>query len=122
MYSTHYAVPHLRKSKGKIVVISSVAAWFCTPRLSFYNVRTTYKTSLACLTSCSLQDFLLLMNKWCLQASKAAQICFFESLRVEFGPDIGITIVTPGVIESEMTQGQLLPKVYWELKETKLEN
>ncbi|KAL4634517.1 hypothetical protein ACB092_04G205400 [Castanea dentata] len=81
VYSTHYAVPHLRKSKGKIVVISSVAAWLCTPRLSFYS------------------------------ASKAAQICFFESLRAEFGPDIGITIVTPGVTESEMTQGQFLPKV-----------
>ncbi|KAK7841029.1 11-beta-hydroxysteroid dehydrogenase-like 6 [Quercus suber] len=81
VYSTHYAVPHLRKSKGKIVVISSVAAWFCTPRLSFYN------------------------------ASKAAQICFFESLRAEFGPDIGITIVTPGVIESEMTQDQFLRKI-----------
>ncbi|KAM4107704.1 hypothetical protein ACB094_04G166600 [Castanea mollissima] len=82
VYSTHYAVPHLRKSKGKIVVISSSAAWLCTPRLSFYS------------------------------ASKAAQICFFESLRAEFGPDIGITIVTPGVTESEMTQGQFLPKVY----------
>ncbi|KAL4634515.1 hypothetical protein ACB092_04G205200 [Castanea dentata] len=81
VYSTHYAVPHLRKSKGKIVVISSAAAWLCTPRLSF----------------CS--------------ASKAAQICFFESLRAEFGPDIGITIVTPGVTESEMTQGQFLPKI-----------
>ncbi|KAK7841067.1 11-beta-hydroxysteroid dehydrogenase 1b, partial [Quercus suber] len=81
VYSTHYAVPHLRKSKGKIVVISSVAAWFCTPRLSFYN------------------------------ASKAAQKCFFESVRAEFGPDIGITIVTPGVTESEMTQGQFLPKI-----------
>nr|XP_023916576.1 11-beta-hydroxysteroid dehydrogenase 1B-like isoform X2 [Quercus suber]POF05389.1 11-beta-hydroxysteroid dehydrogenase 1a [Quercus suber] len=81
VYSTHYAVPHLRKSKGKIVVISSTAARLSLPRLSLYS------------------------------ASKAAQICFFESLRAEFGPDIGITIVTPGVIESEMTQGQFLPKI-----------
>ncbi|GMY15155.1 11-beta-hydroxysteroid dehydrogenase 1B-like [Fagus crenata] len=81
VYGTHYAVPHLRKSKGKIVVIASVATWLCTPKLSFYN------------------------------ASKAAQATFFETLRAEFGPDIGITIVTPGVIDSEMTQGQFLPEV-----------
>jgi short-subunit dehydrogenase len=39
VYGTHYAVPHLRKSKGKIVVISSTATWLGTPKLSFYNVR-----------------------------------------------------------------------------------
>uniref|UniRef100_A0A2N9J4J0 Ketoreductase domain-containing protein n=1 Tax=Fagus sylvatica TaxID=28930 RepID=A0A2N9J4J0_FAGSY len=83
VYSTHYAVPHLRKSKGKIVVISSTAAWLGTPRLSFYN------------------------------ASKAAQISFFETLRTEFGPDIGITIVSPGLIQSEMTQGQYLSQASW---------
>ncbi|XP_030968006.1 11-beta-hydroxysteroid dehydrogenase-like 4A isoform X1 [Quercus lobata] len=74
VYSTHYAIPHLRKSKGKIVVIASTAAWLGTPGLSFYN------------------------------ASKAALISFFETLRTEFGQDIGITIVTPGIIESEMIQ------------------
>lgn len=81
VYSTHYAVPHLRKSKGKIVVIASTAAWLGTPRLSFYN------------------------------ASKAALISFFETLRTEFGRDIGITIVTPGIVESEMTQGELFSEV-----------
>ncbi|XP_050246563.1 11-beta-hydroxysteroid dehydrogenase A-like [Quercus robur] len=81
VYSTHYAVPHLRKSKGKIVVIASTAAWLGTPRLSFYN------------------------------ASKAALISFFETLRTEFGRDIGITIVTPGNVESEMTQGELFLEV-----------
>ncbi|KAL0000593.1 hypothetical protein SO802_014374 [Lithocarpus litseifolius] len=81
VYSTHYAVPHLRKSKGKIVVIASTAAWLGTPRLSFYN------------------------------ASKAALISFFETLRTEFGQDIRITIVTPGMVESEMTQGELFSKV-----------
>nr|POE84393.1 11-beta-hydroxysteroid dehydrogenase-like 4a [Quercus suber] len=70
VHSTHYAVPHLRKSKGKIVVIASAAQGLTTPGLSFYN------------------------------ASKAAQVSFFETLRTEFGQDIGITIVTPGVIES----------------------
>ncbi|KAM3696195.1 hypothetical protein ACB094_06G020900 [Castanea mollissima] len=81
VYSTHCAVPHLRKSKGKIVVIASTAAWLGTPRLSFYN------------------------------ASKAALISFFETLRTEFGQDIGITIVTPGMVESEMTQGELFSEV-----------
>jgi hypothetical protein len=33
---------------------------------------------------------------------------FFETLRVEVGDTIGITIVIPGVIESEMTKGKFL--------------
>ncbi|KAL5543856.1 hypothetical protein UlMin_007640 [Ulmus minor] len=73
VYCTQYGVPHLRKSKGKIVVISSVGTWYTPPGLSFYN------------------------------ASKAAQVCFFETLKAEFDSAIGITIVTPGLIESEMT-------------------
>ncbi|XP_028766260.1 11-beta-hydroxysteroid dehydrogenase-like 4A [Neltuma alba] len=82
VYATHFAVPHLRKSKGKIVVISSTAAWHPTPRMSFYN------------------------------ASKAAMLSFFETLRAEFGADIGITIVTPGLIKSEMVDDQYLSQVH----------
>ncbi|KAK7852774.1 11-beta-hydroxysteroid dehydrogenase 1b [Quercus suber] len=63
------------KNVGKIVVIASTAKWLSAARLCFYN------------------------------ASKAAQISFFETLRTEVGLDIGITIVTLGAIESEMTQG-----------------
>ncbi|KAK4594235.1 hypothetical protein RGQ29_018068 [Quercus rubra] len=81
VYSTHYAVPYLRKSKGEIVVIASTGAWLSTPKFSFYN------------------------------ASKAALISFFETLRTEFGLDIGITIVNPGVIESEMTQSDYLLEI-----------
>ncbi|KAJ0113504.1 hypothetical protein Patl1_01259 [Pistacia atlantica] len=33
-----------------------------------------------------------------------------RTLRVEYGDDIGITIVTPGVIESEMTEEKFLNK------------
>ncbi|KAK4569037.1 hypothetical protein RGQ29_004439 [Quercus rubra] len=73
IYSTHNAVPHLRKRKGKIVVLASTGAWLAMPRLSFYN------------------------------ASKAALISFFETLRVELGSHIGITIVTAGLIKSEMS-------------------
>lgn len=36
------------------------------------------------------------------QASKAAQLLFFETLKAELGPDIGMTIITPGVVGSEM--------------------
>ena len=35
---------------------------------------------------------------------------FFEALRIEFGSDIHITLVTPGFIESELTQGKYLAK------------
>ncbi|KAI5562980.1 hypothetical protein BDE02_15G086500 [Populus trichocarpa] len=80
VYTTHFAIPHLRKSKGRIVGISSIAGWFTVPRMSFYC------------------------------ASKAAITSFYETLRAEFGSDIGITIVTPGLVESEMSQGDFLSK------------
>ncbi|EEF51744.1 Glucose 1-dehydrogenase, putative [Ricinus communis] len=41
-------------------------------------------------------------------ASKAAMVSMFESLRIELGSEIGITIVNPGLIESEMTEGKCL--------------
>ncbi|KAK2984706.1 hypothetical protein RJ640_014043 [Escallonia rubra] len=85
VYTTHFAVPHLRRSRGKIIAIASSAAWLNVPRLSFYGVRR-------------------------ILASKAAVISFYETLRVELGSDIGITVVTPGLIESEMTKGKFLDK------------
>ncbi|KAH6797162.1 hydroxysteroid dehydrogenase 1 [Perilla frutescens var. hirtella] len=83
VYMTRFAVPYLRHSRGRIIALSSSASWLPAPRMSFYNVT---------------------------QASKAAMAQFFETLRVEFGPDIGITLVTPGFIESELTQGKYLTK------------
>ncbi|MCL7030050.1 hypothetical protein MKW94_022000 [Papaver nudicaule] len=81
IYATHFAIPHLQKSKGRIVVIASVTGWLPAPRLSFYA------------------------------ASKAALINFYDTLRVELQPDgIKITIASPGVIDSEMTQGKILSK------------
>ena len=56
------------------------------------------------------------VNLWWLQASKAALVSFFETLRVELGSHIGITIVTAGLIKSEMSTN--LSKVYCELNET----
>ncbi|XP_015865828.3 11-beta-hydroxysteroid dehydrogenase A-like [Ziziphus jujuba] len=78
VYTTRFAIPHLRNSRGKIVVLSSSSAWLPMPRTSIYN------------------------------ASKAALLMFFDTLRVEFGSDIKITIVTPGFIESELNQGKYL--------------
>ncbi|XP_040990763.1 11-beta-hydroxysteroid dehydrogenase A-like isoform X1 [Juglans microcarpa x Juglans regia] len=79
-YTTRFSLPYLRESRGKIIALASSAAWLPTPRMSFYN------------------------------ASKAAMVIFYETLRVEIGPEIKITIVTPGFIESEMTQGKFLLK------------
>ncbi|KAF6168258.1 hypothetical protein GIB67_011643, partial [Kingdonia uniflora] len=61
VYPTYYAIPpHLRKSKGKIVGISSTAGWSPIPRMSFYC------------------------------ASKATLINFYECLRVELSPDVQV--------------------------------
>ncbi|KAJ9568534.1 hypothetical protein OSB04_004500 [Centaurea solstitialis] len=81
IYTTQFAIPHLQKTKGKISVIASAAGWLPMPRLSIYC------------------------------ASKAAMISFFETLRIEVGSDIGITIVTPGLIESAITNDEWLLQV-----------
>ncbi|TYI12574.1 hypothetical protein ES332_A09G287000v1 [Gossypium tomentosum] len=39
VYSTYYAYGHLKKSKGKIIVIASSTGWLFAPRLSFYSVK-----------------------------------------------------------------------------------
>jgi NAD(P)-dependent dehydrogenase (short-subunit alcohol dehydrogenase family) len=38
VYPTHCALPHLKKSGGKIFANSSAAAMLAMPRMSFYNV------------------------------------------------------------------------------------
>ncbi|KAM7471540.1 hypothetical protein LguiA_009723 [Lonicera macranthoides] len=80
VYSSQFALPHLRKSKGKIIVIASCAGWLPSAGLSIYG------------------------------STKAAQIKFFETLRIELGSDIGITIVTPGLVESEITHEEFISK------------
>ncbi|KAM6541734.1 hypothetical protein CsatB_006181 [Cannabis sativa] len=72
--SIHYGIPHLKRSKGKIVVISSICGRYPLPLVSVYN------------------------------ASKAALISFCETLRIEVGSTIGITVVTPGLIRTKMTR------------------
>lgn len=76
IYATHHAIPHLKKSKGKIIVNASSAAIMVPPKSSFYA------------------------------ASKAALISFYEALRPELSPTVSITIITLGYIVSEMTTGK----------------
>ncbi|KAF6137914.1 hypothetical protein GIB67_041787 [Kingdonia uniflora] len=72
VYPSHFAVPHLKKTRGKIIVNASMTG--------------------------------LLPN----EATKAALINFYESLRVELGSMVKITLVCPGFTESEMTRGKHL--------------
>ncbi|CAE6233274.1 unnamed protein product [Arabidopsis arenosa] len=80
VYCTFFASPYLKKFRGRIVVIASGCGYIASPRLSFYC------------------------------ASKAAVIAFYETLRTEFGPDIGVTIVAPGIVDSEMSRGKFMTK------------
>ncbi|XP_016189579.1 11-beta-hydroxysteroid dehydrogenase-like 4A isoform X2 [Arachis ipaensis] len=72
VYGTLCAIPHLKTSRGRIIVIASVFGWFPFPRSSIYS------------------------------ASKAAVINYFETLRMELGRAISITIVTPGLINTDL--------------------
>ncbi|XP_035835289.1 11-beta-hydroxysteroid dehydrogenase-like 4A isoform X2 [Helianthus annuus] len=73
--ATHFALPYLRKSKGRILVIGSVAGWFNTPK-----------------------------------ASKAAQQSFFETLRLELAPDIGVSIMNLGLVDTYLATNEFIYK------------
>ncbi|KAI9079755.1 hypothetical protein K1719_038376 [Acacia pycnantha] len=77
LYGTLYAIPHLKRSRGKIVVIASGLGWYPVPKFGYYN------------------------------ASKAAIINFFETLRTELGWAIGFTIVSPGFIKTDLAKKAL---------------
>lgn len=53
---------------------------------------------------------LIMVCKFCQKAAKAGILNFYETLRVEIEPAVGITIVTPGYIESEMTKGKFMTR------------
>jgi len=73
LYCSRYAVPHLRKSRGQIVAISSLAGKVGIPGRTAYS------------------------------PSKAAQALFFEALRLELqGSGIDVTIVYPGVVATDI--------------------
>nr|XP_043608148.1 11-beta-hydroxysteroid dehydrogenase-like 4A [Erigeron canadensis] len=73
VYPTHFAIPHLMKTNGKIIVNASSAGVLNPPKGGFYN------------------------------ASKAALISFYESLRFEVSPTITITILTLGLVKTNIT-------------------
>ena len=47
-------------------------------------------------------------NGFLLKASKAALISFSETLRTELGSAIGMTIVTPGLIKTNMSKSKVV--------------
>jgi short-subunit dehydrogenase len=73
VYPTHFALPHLKRSRGQIVVMSSLAGLTGVP------TRTGYA------------------------ASKHAVFGFFDSLRIELdGSGVSVTIVAPYFVLSEI--------------------
>jgi short-subunit dehydrogenase len=73
VYPTSYALPHLKRSRGQIVVVSSVVGLTGVP------MRTAYA------------------------ATKHAQIGFFDSLRVELlGTGVSVTVIAPYFVRSEI--------------------
>jgi short-subunit dehydrogenase len=73
VYCTHYALPHLKQSKGLIVAVSSLTGKTGVP------TRTAYS------------------------ASKHAVQGFFDSLRIELtGTGVDVLVVSPGFIQTEM--------------------
>lgn len=73
IYCTYFALPHIYKTKGQIVAISSVAGLTGVPCRTIYS------------------------------ASKHAMIGFFESLRLEVEPKgVSVTIVAPDFVKSEI--------------------
>lgn len=117
VHGTLYAIPHLKNSKGRIIVVASGCGWFPLPRLSIYNVNIDI-SSFQFYFNLLFNLFMSQNNSLTLwyQASKAATISFFETLRIELGWSIGITIVTPGFIKTNMALkayeeevGQLVP-------------
>ena len=73
IYPTYYALPHLRRTRGQVVAVSSLAG------LNGVPMRTAYATT------------------------KHAQIGFFDSLRVELrGSGVDVTVVCPYWVQSEI--------------------
>lgn len=80
VYPTFYALPHLKKSRGRIVVVSSVAGLTGVPERTGYS------------------------------ASKHALFGFFESLRIELqGTGVTVTMVAPDFVRSEIHRRAIGP-------------
>jgi NAD(P)-dependent dehydrogenase (short-subunit alcohol dehydrogenase family) len=80
VYATYHALPHLKRARGRIVVVSSLAGLTGVP------TRTGYA------------------------ASKHALFGFFDSLRIELqGTGVSVTMVAPDFVVSEIHQRSLGP-------------
>jgi short-subunit dehydrogenase len=80
VYCTWHALPHLKRSHGRIVAISSLAGKTGVPTLSAYA------------------------------ASKHAMVGFFESLRLELAGDgVSITVVYPGFVATDIATRAIGP-------------
>lgn len=80
IYPTFYALPHLKKSRGRIVVVSSVAGLTGVPERTGYS------------------------------ASKHALFGFFESLRIELqDTGVSVTMAAPDFVVSEIHRRAIGP-------------
>jgi short-subunit dehydrogenase len=80
VYCTHYALPELKKSRGRIVAISSLAGKAGVPTLSGYS------------------------------ASKHAMLGFFDSLRMEIAPSgVSVTVICPGFVATDVATRAIGP-------------
>jgi len=80
VYCTHYALPHLLRTGGRIVGISSLTGKTGVPTRSFYA------------------------------ATKHAMAGFFDSLRIELADTgVSVTMIYPGFVESEVRERALGP-------------
>lgn len=80
IYCTHFALPHLKRSRGRIVVVSSVSGKIGVP------TRTVYA------------------------GTKHALAGFFDSLRIELEPDgVSVTVVYPGFVATDIAERALGP-------------
>lgn len=73
VYATWHALPHLRKSRGRLVAVSSIAGLMGAPMYTAYA------------------------------ATKHAQFGFFDSLRAELrGSGVSVTVIAPDYVASEI--------------------
>jgi short-subunit dehydrogenase len=97
MWCTHYALPHLKQSRGRIVAMSSLAGKTGVPMRSGYS------------------------------ATKHAMQGFFDSLRIELrDTGVSVTIICPGFVTSEIRErafkadGTIIGKGNSPVQETKI--
>ena len=80
VYCTHYALPHLRETRGRLVGISSIAGRVGVPTRTGYS------------------------------AAKHAMVGFFDSLRIELaGSGVSVTMIYPGFVATGIRENAAGP-------------